>query len=288
MAGDWIKVRVNLPDDPAVFRMASAHGIPTEHVVGCLVRVWSWATDQLVNGHAVGVTLSQLDRVACVTGFGQSMADVGWLLIQADGIVFPRWERHLSQGAKQRVLATERKRRERVDLSRGGHVASVTETRPEKRREEKRIAAAAEAAVLPAAAISPQGGGEALSTLASFGIGRPALTEIAAGGLSVETITKICERCQAAGKGPGLMVWELKAAIDAQTATRPVADANRATLEQFRPVWAALGPSRLQAKEAYLAAHPYMSQYTGSPLEDLPKFQEWMIAKALESTKGKQ
>lgn len=138
MAGDWIKVRVNLPDDPAVFRMASVHGCSTEQVVGHLIRIWAWATDQLEDGHARNVTLSQLDAVARVTGFGQSMVDVGWLVVQPDGLLFPRWERHLSQGAKQRVLATERKRKEREVMSRVCHAESVTETRPEKRREEER------------------------------------------------------------------------------------------------------------------------------------------------------
>lgn len=134
MAGDWIKVRVNLPDDPAVFRMASVHGCSTEQVVGHLIRIWAWATDQLEDGHARNVTLSQLDAVARVTGFGQSMVDVGWLVVQPDGLLFPRWERHLSQGAKQRVLATERKRKERGEKSQDCHDASVTKTRLQKRR----------------------------------------------------------------------------------------------------------------------------------------------------------
>jgi hypothetical protein len=286
MAGDWIKVRANLPDDPAVFRMAATHAMTTEQVVGHLIRVWAWATDQLSNGHAPNVTLSQLDHVASVTGFGQSMVDVGWLHADDTGLTFPKWERHLSQGAKQRMQACERKAKER-SLSRTGHAEIVTETRPEKRREEKRIAAAAETAVLPAAAaISHLVSSEALTTLASFGIGRPALTELAAGGLSVETITKICQRCESAGKGPGLMVWELKAAIDAQNATRPVADANKATLERFRPIWAGIGSGRLQVKEMYLTDNPHMRQYTGGPLEDLPRFQEWVVAKANE-LKGK-
>lgn len=134
MAGDWIKVRVNLPDDPAVFRMASVHGCSTEQVVGHLIRIWAWATDQLEDGHARNVTLSQLDAVARVTGFGQSMVDVGWLVVQPDGLLFPRWERHLSQGAKQRVLATERKRKERGEKSQDCHDASGTKTRLQKRR----------------------------------------------------------------------------------------------------------------------------------------------------------
>jgi len=135
MAGDWIKIRVNLADDPAVFAMASQLNLSNEAVVGHLIRVWSWATNQLEDGHAASVTECVLDRVSGVQGMTKAMLSVAWLSRVGTGFKFPRWERHLSQGAKARALATERQRKGR---SRKCHAASVTETRPEKRREEKR------------------------------------------------------------------------------------------------------------------------------------------------------
>jgi len=273
MAGDWIKVRANLPDDPAVFRMAATHAMTTEQVVGHLIRVWAWATDQLTDGHAPSVTLSQLDHVASVTGFGQSMVDVGWLHADASGLTFPKWDRHLSKGAKQRMQACERKAKER-SLSRDSHAPIVTETRPEKRREEKRREIAA-------AAISPIVG-ETADVLASFGIASPAREELASLGLTVAQIRRVCESCKAHGKGVGVMVLELRAAADQQTASKAAADSSRAIQERFRPVWAALGQNRLQAKEAYLTANPALRQYTGGPLEDLPRFQQWVIGQYQE------
>lgn len=131
MAGDWIKVRVRLVDDPAVLAIGTRFGILPETVVGYLIRAWSWATDQLADGHAPGVTLAHFDRVVGLQNFGESLVEVGWLRVTKSGLIFPKWDRHLSQGSKARALATNRKSQER-------HGASVTKTRPEKRREEDR------------------------------------------------------------------------------------------------------------------------------------------------------
>lgn len=131
MAGDWIKVRVRLVDDPAVLAIGTRFGILPETVVGYLIRAWSWATDQLADGHAPGVTLAHFDRVVGLQNFGESLVEVGWLKATKSGLIFPKWDRHLSQGSKARALATNRKSQER-------HGTSVTKTRPEKRREEDR------------------------------------------------------------------------------------------------------------------------------------------------------
>jgi hypothetical protein len=129
MAGDWIKVRVKLPGDPSVATMSKALGISVEAVVGHLIRVWGWATDHIVDGHADSVTPDIIDAEARLPGMAESMEKSGWIRFTSKGAIFPKWDRHLSQGAKARELATERKRQER-------HAPSVTKTRPEKRREE--------------------------------------------------------------------------------------------------------------------------------------------------------
>ncbi len=130
MAGDWIKVRTRLLEDPAVFRMSDMLGLSVEAVGGHLIRVWSWATDQVIDGNAPSVTKAHLDRIACVTGMGHALECVGWISFDDTGAHFPNWERHLAQGAKARALTALR-----VQKSRNG--ASVTEALPEKRREEK-------------------------------------------------------------------------------------------------------------------------------------------------------
>jgi len=56
MAGDWIKMRMDLPDDPAVIGITERTGLDGDTVVGKLFRVWSWANRQTIDGNASGVT----------------------------------------------------------------------------------------------------------------------------------------------------------------------------------------------------------------------------------------
>lgn len=131
MAGDWIKMRMDLPEDPAVIGIAQATGLDEDTVVGKLHRVWSWANRQTIDGNARTVTSSWLDRYVGVTGFSQAMVDVGWLTCKLggdDGISLPEFERHNSQSAKQRALTARR-------MSKMRNAAGVTVPSPEKRRE---------------------------------------------------------------------------------------------------------------------------------------------------------
>lgn len=52
MAGDWLKVRLDLRNDPAVIGMAEKLGIDQDTVVGKLIRLWSWFDLQSRDGHA--------------------------------------------------------------------------------------------------------------------------------------------------------------------------------------------------------------------------------------------
>jgi len=131
MAGDWIKMRTDLRDDPAVIAMADALNLDPDLIVGKLHRLWSWATTQLRDGNAVGVTDLWIDRYISVTGFAQHMQEVGWLVVEKSGITFPNWESHLSKGAKNRANTKNR-------VAKMRNASSVTEALPEKRREEKR------------------------------------------------------------------------------------------------------------------------------------------------------
>lgn len=40
MAGDWIKMRCCLPDEPEVVGMAHSLNVTPEHICGSLLRVW--------------------------------------------------------------------------------------------------------------------------------------------------------------------------------------------------------------------------------------------------------
>src|SRR5262245_38129319 len=136
MAGDWIKARVDLHDDPAVVGIADRTGLDEDAVVGKLLRIWGWASRQTVDGYA-RVTLLFVDRVAGAVGFAAAMVAVGWLEpVSAGEIRIPKWERHHSQSAKQRALATIRMQRFRLARRDAPVTQSVTQTLPlEKRRD---------------------------------------------------------------------------------------------------------------------------------------------------------
>ena len=136
MAGDWIKMRLDLADDPAVMEMAEQLGMPEQCVVGYLHTIWSWASRNSYDGSVTGVALSSLGRATRCERVPELMVQVGWLEVYEteDGrplLVFPKWGNHLSDSAKSRALAALRMAKSRCAVS-------ATETQPEKRREEKR------------------------------------------------------------------------------------------------------------------------------------------------------
>ena len=136
MAGDWIKMRVDLVDDPSVIWMAEQLGLPEPCVIGYLHTIWSWASRQCNDGSVTGVSLQSLQRITHCENVPELMVKVGWLeVLEVDGrpvLVFPKWERHNSQSAKQRGLTALR-----VAKVRGKNCndTSVTKTLPE--QEEK-------------------------------------------------------------------------------------------------------------------------------------------------------
>lgn len=124
MAEDWIKVRANLPLDPAVLSIAEACKIDEDAVVGKLVRIWIWADQQLRDGNAVSVTFLWLDRYVGVSGFAEAMQKVRWLTPLEKGFGFPKFDKHMGKSAKKRALAAERAQRFR-------NAADVTPALPE-------------------------------------------------------------------------------------------------------------------------------------------------------------
>ena len=132
MAGDWLKMRHDLADDPAVIRVASELAIDEDMVIGKLFRLWSWADRHTVEGEADGIGMTWVDRLTRCEGFGAALERAGWLEKTAGGLLFPRFHRHCSDTAKARALASERMKRSRC-------AARATEAQPEKRREREEV-----------------------------------------------------------------------------------------------------------------------------------------------------
>lgn len=137
MAGDWIKMRCNLAEDPAVIAMAARLKLDEDTVVGKLHRFWSWVDQQTTDGHGAGVTRAWLDRYVRCDGFAAAMESQRWVEFGDDGLTIPNFQRHNGQTAKGRGLAADRQEKRREKVSRGCHAPAVTRALPEKRREEK-------------------------------------------------------------------------------------------------------------------------------------------------------
>ena len=141
MAGEWIKMRIDLASDPAVVRIRRATGLDADSVVGKLHRLWGWADVHTADGSAVGLDVDWVDELVGVPGFGAAMIAAGWLEADGTGIRFANFDKHNGQPAKVRALGKNRMKRVRCAGS-----ATSASLEEEKRREEKEELPAAQVA----------------------------------------------------------------------------------------------------------------------------------------------
>ena len=133
MAGDWIKVRVNLRKTPQVKGIAVRLNLTPRDVVGRLVDVWgigdayAIARESLsrfcpgeggtnvpdIEGFLSHYTFADLDEEAGQTGFANAMHLEGWLDLYDGGLAFPEWDQHHSKSAKERACEQKKKRNQR-------------------------------------------------------------------------------------------------------------------------------------------------------------------------------
>ena len=141
MAGDWIKMRIDLQTHPKVFRMVSALQADRLRIIGGLHVAWSIFDTHSSDGVLVGYTVEAMDAVVGWPGFTQAMIDVEWAAVEDDGsLVMPRFDEHNGASAKRRANDSERKRNDRKNHVRNlsASDADSLRTREEKRREEKK------------------------------------------------------------------------------------------------------------------------------------------------------
>jgi hypothetical protein len=152
MAGDWIKMRRELGQDPDVIQIACITLLDEFGVVGRLHAVWSWLDAHSETGEGVRINSGYLDRLTACPGFASAMRAVGWLAGEDGSLDFPGYQNHNGATAKNRAAETKRKQEQR-DKCPGKVGTNVPESPgPEKRREEKRIVAATAATTAAAAA----------------------------------------------------------------------------------------------------------------------------------------
>lgn len=146
MAGDWIKMRVDLADDPAVIGMAASLKIDEYEVIGRLHKIWSWADKHTTDGFVPHINGKWIDKHLEKSGFSSHMVSVGWLAIDSTGVTFPSFDRHNGKSAKSRAENTERARLSRKERDESAkEPAQMSQkkrdknvTREEKRREESK------------------------------------------------------------------------------------------------------------------------------------------------------
>jgi hypothetical protein len=125
MAGDWIKMRVSLLDNPRVLRVAELLDVDdVDLIIGKLFRLWCHADQHTTDGVIPHGSAAVVDRIVGYPGFGSALMSVGWLELwdQRDPnsgaavrhAVITRFVEHNGRSAKRRALQAgyERQRRE--------------------------------------------------------------------------------------------------------------------------------------------------------------------------------
>jgi hypothetical protein len=143
VALDWIKIRIDLPDQPEVVGMARRLNLDIDTVVGKLLRVWAWADAVTTDGNIPHVDAAYVDDKVKCPGFTDAMAAVSWIRVKNSGISFPNFDRHNGKSAKKRAEDSQRKTNARNDNGKPVRNLSAkcpqeNGQKPDQRREEKR------------------------------------------------------------------------------------------------------------------------------------------------------
>lgn len=114
MAGDWLKLRHDLDDDPHVLRAQELLGIADiDLLIGKLRRLWKHGDQHTVDGLIAFGNPAMIDRIVRMEGFAAALEKVGWLVFCEQGCLIPRFDEHNSKSAKRRALDAARKRASR-------------------------------------------------------------------------------------------------------------------------------------------------------------------------------
>lgn len=109
MAGDWIKMRGNLWDDPRVSKLCDVTDCGEAQIIGGLYWLWATADQHTEDGIMPGLTLRQIDRKTGIPGFGAALCEIEWVKDDPQGIVIIRFTEHNGSSAKRRCMDAQRK-----------------------------------------------------------------------------------------------------------------------------------------------------------------------------------
>jgi hypothetical protein len=108
MAGEWIKVRTNLWDDPRIGQLCELTNQGEAAIIGGLYWLWSTADEHSADGLLHGMTTRTIDRKTGVPGLGKALVTIGWLIEGDEGVTLARFDEHNGASAKQRAQTAKR------------------------------------------------------------------------------------------------------------------------------------------------------------------------------------
>ena len=108
MAGEWIKVRTNLWDDPRIGQLCELTDQGEATVIGGLYWLWATADEHSADGLLQGMTIRTIDRKTGVQGLGKALVTIGWLTEGEHGVTVERFDEHNGASAKQRAQTAKR------------------------------------------------------------------------------------------------------------------------------------------------------------------------------------
>ncbi len=111
---NWIMAYVDTPDKPEIRAVAKKLSVPKLLIFGCCLRLWMYADAQTTDGFIPLLDADEIDEIVDLKGFAAALVSVGWLTIDDRGVTIPKFEDKHSQGAKNRELASKRKRNQRI------------------------------------------------------------------------------------------------------------------------------------------------------------------------------
>jgi hypothetical protein len=139
MAGDWIKMRGNLWDDPRIAKMCDLTDQSEAAVVGGLYWLWAAADQHSEDGVMPGLSVSSINRKTGIKGFGEALLVIGWMADHPEGIRIVRFEEHNGSSAKRRCSDAQRKASVRsLSASEADNSGNSAELEKEKEKEKNK------------------------------------------------------------------------------------------------------------------------------------------------------
>jgi hypothetical protein len=109
MAGTWIIMKHDLQTSPEVRKITRLTKSGSVHTtIGRLHAVWSWADTHSTDG-TIEAERADLDHFADCDGFADAMIAAGWLSVDGELLIFPKFGDHNGQTAKRRAKDSARK-----------------------------------------------------------------------------------------------------------------------------------------------------------------------------------